>query len=366
MKRFGATGIVRACLLGVVGLGLVLPPSHAVVILDSTWRQEGGGPGREAAGFGAHIRLAAEPQFRSVVAFSYDGATWGDASGTWIGNHQGHAYLLTAAHVFELPVDTGEYVVRGPGGRGLSIDRIWLHPEWNGDIDMRSAFDVASVRLSAPLNDLGPQPILYTGRGERGGLLTFIGYGARGIGSTGEQERYMRGSDAAAAQGVVDDWEDLILPPPRHDDAGNYLGVFFPREDGSLVNELGGASRPATPLVGLLGSGDSGGSAWMQFNGDWVIVAVNSSGSGDGNYGEISWFTRVAPFQSWIRSIVPNARFFGDGSAGGGRQDHAPVPAPATPPPPVTAEPPRKGAPLPDNGKQQVQENKTLQPSLQK
>lgn len=72
--------------LFVLTLSLVLPrliPSaHAVTVLDSTWHAEGGAKGHEAAGCGAHLRLAAAPPFRSVLALASDGKNWGEASGT--------------------------------------------------------------------------------------------------------------------------------------------------------------------------------------------------------------------------------------------------------------------------------------------
>jgi hypothetical protein len=293
----------------VLALATPFQAAQAVVIQDSLWRQEGGARGREWAGFGANLRLAAEPQFRPVLALSTDGETWGEASGTWIGNDARHAYVLTSAHVFEPPAKPDDYVVRAPGGLVLKADRVWLHPQWNGDFDERCGYDLAIIRLRRPLADAGPQPALYGGTGEAGALLTFVGFGSRGIGSTGEADRYYKGSDKAAAQGVVDQLEEAVQPLPVGDDAGNYLGVWLGREDGSLENPYGGSNRPATPLAGLLGSGDSGGSAWMKLKDEWVIVGVNSNGDGNASYGNSSWFTRVSFHQKWIRSIFPGARF---------------------------------------------------------
>ncbi|MFA7431440.1 MAG: trypsin-like serine protease [Rhodospirillaceae bacterium] len=300
-----------------VAVGVVVAaPGHAVTILDSTWESEGGQDGREWAGFGAHLRLAAEPQFRGVVSFSSDGESWGEASGTWIANYNGRAYILTAGHVYELPADPEEYVVRSPSGEVLEVDKVWIHPKWNDDFDTRSGYDIAIVRLVEPIHDAGPQPVLYTGDDEAGKLITFVGYGERGIGSIGEDEGYLRGTKKAAAQGVVDEWVDLTRQAPEDEDAGNYLGIFLPREDGGIENDMGGSSRPATPLVGLLGAGDSGGSAWMKVGGQWMIVGINSNGSGNAEYGESSWFTRVSPFRRWIERIVPNA-VFSDGPGHG-------------------------------------------------
>lgn len=69
-----------------LGVALHTASTQTVTILDSTWREEGGRKGREAAGFGAHIALAAQPQFRAVLAMSTDEEDWDEASTTWIGN----------------------------------------------------------------------------------------------------------------------------------------------------------------------------------------------------------------------------------------------------------------------------------------
>lgn len=305
-SAFRRAGVAAAFLLTAA---LLASPATAVVILDSTWSSEGGAKGREAEGFGAHLRLAAEPQFRSVLALSSDGETWGEASGTWIGNDDAHGWILTAAHVYDLPADPKAYVVRGPDGKVLKVDKIWTHPGWNGDAETRTGYDLALLRTTRPVVGAGPAPALYTGRAEKGKLVTFVGYGNRGIGSKGEQPRFYAGSEKAAAQGVVDEWVDLAQPMPRKKDAGNYLGVFMPKEDGSLENPYGGSRKPANRMIGLLGAGDSGGSAWMKVGDAWVIVGVNSNGTGNAQYGESSWMARVSPHRDWIRGIFPGAVF---------------------------------------------------------
>lgn len=301
--RIGATLALLALLASFA------PQADAVVILDSTWRAEGGAKGRESQGFGAHLRLAAEPQFGAVLSLSSDGETWGEASGTWLGNDDKHAYLLTAAHIYERKARPDDYSVRTPDGRVHTPDRMWVHPQWNGDFDTRTGFDLVMLRLPRPLTGLGPQPVLYGGTGEAGQLLTFVGFGSRGIGSTGEKDHFYSGAGKAAAQGVVGQVVTMSKTLGRNHDAGNYLGIYLPKEDGSLPNPHGGSNKPATRLVGLLGSGDSGGSAWMLWQGQWVITGVNSNGSGTAAYGEESWFTRVSAHRAWISGIFPGARF---------------------------------------------------------
>lgn len=289
---------------------LLWTPAQAVVILDSTWKEEGGRKGREWQGFGAHEALAAQAPFHTVLALATDEKNWGEASATWIGNDKRHAYLLTSAHIYDLPADKREYAIRGPDGRVHYPDELWIRKGWNGDSDAREGYDLVVLRLPDRLEGMGPAPTLYTGDDEAGQLITFVGYGTRGIGSKGEDERFNRSpATAAAAQGIVDDWVDLEEPMPDEDeDAGGYIGVYMPREDGSEPEPNGGARKPATRLVGLLGAGDSGGSAWMQVNGQWVIVGVNASGSGKAGYGDYSWFTRVASHHQWLRAIFPGVR----------------------------------------------------------
>ncbi|MBP2313130.1 S1 family peptidase [Azospirillum soli] len=306
--------------------GATIPrPLPAVVILDSTWREEGGARGREADGFSAHIRLANQPQFRSLVALAYEeDGEWGAGSGTWLGNDDahGHAYVLTSAHNFD-EAEAGEVLVRTDGGTVLRGDRVWIHPGYDTEGD-HTGVDVAILRLNGPITDAGPPPLLYAGNAEKGQTITFMGFGTRGIASVGEDERYHRGTDKAAAQGVVDEAVPLRRGSVRMDDPGNFLSVFLPREDGGVENPISGARRPVSRLAGLLGSGDSGGSAWMQRGDRWVVVGVNTSGDGKAQYGDSSWFVRVSGVRPWIASIVPGARFSGDDNS-----PAVPLPVPA-------------------------------------
>ncbi|WP_019646101.1 serine protease family protein [Novispirillum itersonii] len=304
--RFAAALLSGGVLLG----GLAVAPAQAVVILDSQWKKDGGRPGKEAAGFKSALALAAQPQFRGVLALSEDGESWGEASGTWLGNADGHAYILTAAHIYDLPASKEAYVVRAPDGRVLKPDRMWINPGWNGDVNERCGYDLVILRLEAEISGAGDPPVLYAGRKEEGRLITFVGYGSRGIGSVGEDDAYYQGSDKAAAQGLVEEVTPLEKPMPPEGDAGNYLGVWLPREDGGVESPYDGSTLfPPSPLAGLLGSGDSGGSAWMEDGGRWVLVGVNSNGSGNAQYGDQSWFTRVSLHRKWIQTIFPQARF---------------------------------------------------------
>jgi hypothetical protein len=272
-------------------------PAGAVVILDSTWRAEGGRPGRESAGFRAHIALANQPQFAGLVSFSRDGQIWGSGSGTWIANVGGRGCILTAAHLFDDGASVGEFVYRTASGAVQRGAGLTMHPFYNGDIHKRTGYDVAIVTLQGPVTDAGSPPALHGGPLQVGTRIVMVGFGSRGIASVGEREAYYAGSDKAAAENVVDEVMAGVWPVPKGEDAGNWFDVTLRRE-----------SEGAARLDGLLGSGDSGGSAWLNSAGGWAIVGVNSNGTGD-TYGASSSFTWVAGVRGWLAATVPGTRF---------------------------------------------------------
>lgn len=281
-------------------------PAPAVIILDSTWAEEGGHEDDPAAGFDAAIALARQPQFDALVALASNGGSgWGACSGTWIGNDDEHGYVLTAAHCFSEEAPALDFRVRSRGGSEFEVVDAAIHENWV-DTGSTTGYDIAILVLDAPVHDAGRPPTLHGGDGELGRLLTFMGYGSRGIASIGQHDDYHDGeATPAAAQGLV----DVVKGDGDDEDTGNYLGVFLPAEDGSIENPYGGATTPGSRLAGLLGSGDSGGPAFMQVGGRWVLAGVNSNGSGNAEAGQTSWFVRVAGKRDWILEHAPVARF---------------------------------------------------------
>lgn len=115
--------------------------------------------------------------------------------------------------------------------------------------------------------------------------------------SVGERPAYHSIPGKAAAENKVDEVMAAVRPPPGGADAGNWLSV-------TLRRESEGASR----LDGILGSGDSGGSAWVAAGGGWAIAGVNANGNGD-TYGSQSYFARVSGVHDWLTQTVPGLRF---------------------------------------------------------
>lgn len=291
----------RSFLIGVIGvfMCLSLANSYAVIILDSTFKQ---------SGFKQAEALALSPSFSSLIFIESDELS---GSGSWIGNDEGHGYVLTAAHLFPHSAQISHYTFQTQNGRQYHGEALFLHPLWNENLDDRTGYDFALVRLKESITDAGAQPALYAGNEEIGKTVTFIGYGWRGSGKKGEDTTIDTDNKPAAAQGLVELVKEAIEPLPVQGDAGNYFAIWLPKEDGSLPNPFSeqGITRPISPLAGILGSGDSGGPAWIRTPEGWVIAGINSDGSGNAAYGDVSWFPRVSQVQVWIKGIIPNVRF---------------------------------------------------------
>jgi hypothetical protein len=271
----------------------------AVVILDSTWAENGGRAGAWSAGFDAHIALAAQPQFASIIGF-WDGEQFG-GSGTWIGNDaQGRAYVLTAAHNFDEGGSFDSWIYYTQSDAEFEGERLWIHPKYDENDDTTGGWDLAILRLSGPITDSGDAPLLYGGAAELGKTATITGFGSRGIGSAGEGDRFYADQVPAAARNIIDEVNGEY--------GANLLVVDFDNEAGG-TNVLEGDAYPVDSLEGVLGAGDSGGSTWIKVRGGWAIAGVNVWGDHEAVYGSLSAMARVSTQQDWIKSIFPQAQF---------------------------------------------------------
>ena len=281
-------------------VSLLIPASaEAVIILENTYKK---------SGFKQAEALALAPQFASLIYLEGESES---GSGSWIGNYKGHGYVLTAGHMFLPETKASAYSYQTIDGTDYHGEAVFVHPLWNENPDDRTGYDFAIVRLKECVSDAGTQPALYEGTAELGKMLTFIGYGWRGTGTKGEDTSIDTGDRPAAAVGLIESVIKAVEPPPKKGDAGNYLEIWLPKEDGSLTNPFDdeGINQPVSPLSGILGSGDSGGPAWIKAENGWAIAAVNSHGSGNAAYGDMSWFPRISHVRDWIKNIMPAARF---------------------------------------------------------
>lgn len=292
------TSTIAKALLGAALLTCTIAsPANAVIILDSTWAQQGGKVGAEGDGFGAAKALAMEPQFCGIMSF-YDGTQIG-ASGTWIGNDEdGHAYVLTAAHNFGGSDDPGRWTYYTRAGAELTGMAVYIHPNYDAENRDAPGYDMAIVQLNEPVTDCETPPLLYGGTAELGQLATMVGFGSRGIGSVGQDDAYYTSLDAAAARNIIDVVED----PDPDGKSGNQLLVDFDDEDGFNNVFPNSDPLPVDEYEGVLGSGDSGGSLWIETAEGWAIVGVNDWGD-DARYGSTGGFGRISPQYDWVVSI---------------------------------------------------------------
>jgi hypothetical protein len=213
----------------------------------------------------------------------------------------GRDRVVSAAHVFDSSALDGAVGVRMNFGKGIyrTIDFgtagvVNINPGYN-TTTLRN--DVSVAFLSKPFS-LTPAKIYTGSRISLGTKITFVGYGNTGTGLTGSGAYSItkRAGENALGQYVM---------------GGASYEVDFDRSGTAKYNSLG--SSIPLKLEGLLGPGDSGGSAWVYRNKQWQIVGINSygldwypNGNGDGiedNYGDRSGFAYLPRYSNWIKSL---------------------------------------------------------------
>jgi hypothetical protein len=259
----------------------------------------------------SYTSLAANSLYASVGRF--DGATSTSgfiASGTLIAPD----WVLTAGHVVDHATSL-KFTIGGSSYLGAT----WTaNPNWTGDL--LAGYDIGLVHLDSAVN---VKPAArYTGSAEQYQVGTAVGYGRTGTGITGATKF---DGKKRAAQNVIDTLQNSRL----------FLSDFDnPRT--SWDNSMG-SSQPLN-LEGLIAPGDSGGGVFITTKAGTFLAGVNSfAGAWDGkvnsDYGDISGYTRVSAFNSWIDSIIGGSRAMAGGSgltSGAARPLFETVPEPST------------------------------------
>ena len=302
-KLLQVTGGVFAALL------LSSLPTQAIVILDSTWKANGGGPGHETEGFGANAALAQQPQFAGAVSVAVSN---GAGSGTWIGDDAaGHAYILTAAHLVVDTDDNNDFTgfeqpkfvtaTSDIGGQFVEYQatKIIVHPQY--DVKDFASPDLALIVLDRPFKGAVSQPLLYCGVSELGMTGTIVGYGMRGIGSVGEDPTYQAdfGAGKLAAHNRIDaaDFE-----------GDGSLTIDFDPETGNTSDAYGKDNAlPVDKYEGIPSNGDSGAPMWIETKAGWEIAGVVKGGPAS-VYEAPAALVRVTGFQEWLHKEFPEAR----------------------------------------------------------
>jgi len=250
-------------------------------------------------------------------------------------------WILTAAHVVEDMLISETYVYVGDDYENYdnirSVKEIHIHPGWdkdNDDEDMSDGVDIALIRLSSPINQVNPSLWAnYEGIDDDAlsQLIYSSGFGDYDSEFANCSESCLEDGDGFFSQkrawsNTLDRMNDNLAPSRNYqgkdDWKGGLIAYDFDSPSGAhnslskngdeRSNKYGyfpyagtGSSNPVPQeLEGMSVPGDSGGPSFTLIDNEWYVIAVTSFGLGDtGDYGEVSFDTRVSVHSDWICSI---------------------------------------------------------------
>lgn len=180
-------------------------------------------------------------------------------------------YVLTAAHCADgVPQTAGRFKL---GNSIYNTTQVFVHPGYNENlIGSDSANDIAIYKLDRDVVGVTPSPI-YRSVPQVGQLLTLVGFGAGGTGTSGHDGTF--GTKRMGTTPIDGVSSRLIHWDFDHNSESN--------------------TAP----------GDSGGPAFLNVNGVYVVAGVTSGGDqANAGLGDHSFDTRVDAYAGWIDSIV--------------------------------------------------------------
>ncbi len=162
--------------------------------------------------------------------------------------------------------------------------------------------DVAILTLTGavPSNIATPYTLTDATTELVGVTVATVGFGRSGVGSTGTS-----GSNSLRRGGlnVLDSYGAPVNTTTSFTGT-NIFSTDFDNPAGTS-NTLGwlGSDATANPFEATTAGGDSGGPLFFDNGGQWTLMGVLSGGTTSNSvYGDISWWTGVAPFRSQIEA----------------------------------------------------------------
>jgi hypothetical protein len=263
---------------------------------------------RDDVGLAGSATYAANAAFAGVVGLGYSGGQY--CSGVLIAP----STVLSARHCG--PV-AGEFVRFGTNFASptfsANIQSVFYPAGGTPGSALLDGGDLAILTLASvvPSNIATPYLLSDATTALTGFAVATVGYGGSGIGSAG----VTRFDDVRrGGSNVLDRYGAAVRSTGSIAATANIFSTDFDNLAGTS-NTLGwlGSQAAATSFEATTGPGDSGGPLFIDNGGQWTLVGVLSGGTTNNSvYGDISWWTGVAPYRSQIEaaggmftSVVP-------------------------------------------------------------
>ena len=217
--------------------------------------------------------LVHQKEFPNVVQLNLKDATGiVQMEGTFIRKD----WIITAAHGLN-SVDENQNIKLFDSL--YNIKEIAVYPEFEG-----FEHDIALIQIDREVSTIYPTP-LYKETNELNQLVTIVGRGWSGTGKTGlirNDQKFRRATNKIDS--VSTNWIKFRFDEPENPNA--------------------------TEFEGISGSGDSGGPAFITYNGQSFLAGVSSNqlneqiGIKEGHYGVIEYYTKVSFYVDWIENVI--------------------------------------------------------------
>jgi hypothetical protein len=248
---------------------------------------------RNDIGLSGAASFAADPAFSGVVSLS-------GCTGVLIAP----TTVLSARHCAPSVGGTVRFGTnRSTPTFSTSIQSVLYPGGGNSNSPLLDGNDVAILRLNAvvPAGIATPFALTDATTALTGVQVVTLGYGGSGLGSTG-----VTGSDGIRRGGtnVLDRYGAAVNTGANVPNTANIFSTDFDNPTGTS-NTLGwlGSVATATGFEATTAGGDSGGPLLFDNGGVWTLMGVLSGGTTSNSvYGDISWWTGVAPFRAQIES----------------------------------------------------------------
>ena len=247
-----------------------------------------------------YLNLGAAPEYASVGRF--DLTKWEpgfSASGTLIDDN----WVLTAAHALD-GTTNAQFSV---GGRTYGVSKWITHPKWDGAL--RRGYDLALVKLDGTVTDVAAAR-LYTGRGERNAVATFVGFGRTGDGLSGHTDYdALKRAGQNTIDGTLGPEQWPADPTFRNKLSKNARTFVVDFDNPSNPSDSPTGSSNPVDLEYLISLGDSGGGAFINSRKGPLLAGVHSFAEvpdaiDDSDYGDITGHVRVSAHAKWIRKTI--------------------------------------------------------------